>query len=178
MTGGAAWGQFTDGINVEFGKNRVQYRTFEWQYFEQGLFEVYHYREVDQIAGQVARILEEEAKDLGAVFGRTLEGPVQVLVFKSQEEFSQSNVGIMKSQDSETNIGGTARLVGSKMFLYGTGDRLRLERDVREGLARILFNQTMYDSQWTESLRSGNLVQVPEWMSEGAARYAARGLDA
>ncbi|MEC8400757.1 MAG: hypothetical protein VXZ28_05420, partial [Bacteroidota bacterium] len=57
MTGGAAWGQFTDGINVEFGKNRVQYRTFEWQYFEQGLFEVYHYREVDQIAGQVARIL-------------------------------------------------------------------------------------------------------------------------
>ena len=42
MTGGAAWGQFTDGINVEFGKNRVQYRTFEWQYFEQGLFEVYH----------------------------------------------------------------------------------------------------------------------------------------
>ena len=124
MTPGAAWGQFTDGINVEFGKNRVQYRTFEWQYFEQGLFEVYHYREVDQIAGQVARILEEEAKDLGAVFGRTLEGPVQVLVFKSQEEFRQSNVGIMTSQDSETNIGGTARLVGSKMFLYGTGDRL------------------------------------------------------
>ena len=27
-------------------------------------------------------------------------------------------------------------------------------------------------------LASGNLVQVPEWMSEGAARYAARGLDA
>ena len=178
MTSGIAWGQFTDGINVEFGKNRVQYRTFEWQYFEQGLFEVYHYREVDQIAGQVARILEDEAKDLGTVFGRTLEGPIQVLVFKSQEEFRQSNVGIMTSQDSETNIGGTARLVGSKMFLYGTGDRLRLERDVREGLARILFNQAMYDSQWTESLRSGNLVQVPEWMSEGAARYAARGLDA
>ena len=36
----------------------------------------------------------------------------------------------------------------------------------------------MYDSQWSESLRSGNLVQVPEWMSEGAARFAARGLDA
>ena len=22
--------QFTDGLNVAFGKNRVQYRTFEW----------------------------------------------------------------------------------------------------------------------------------------------------
>ena len=59
----------------------------------------------------------------------------------------------MTSQDSETNIGGTATTRGQQMFLYGTGDRLRLERDVREGLARILFNQAMYDSQWTESLR-------------------------
>ena len=80
--------QFTDGLNVAFGKNRVQYRTFEWQYFEQGMFEVYHYREGDQIAGQVARILEEEAKALAPLFGRNLKGPIQVLVFKSQEELS------------------------------------------------------------------------------------------
>lgn len=171
-------GQFTDGMNVAFGKNRVQYRSFEWQYFEQGVFEVYHYREGDQIAGQVSRILEEEAKALAPMFGRNIEGPIQVLVFKSQEEFRQSNVGIMTSQDEETNIGGTARLVGSKMFLYGTGDRLRMQQDLREGLARILFNQAMYDSQWSEGLRSGNLVQVPEWMSEGIARYASRQLDA
>lgn len=174
----SAVAQFTDGLNVEFGKNRVQYRTFEWQYFEQGMFEIYHYREGDQIAGQITRILEREAQALSPMFGRSLEGPIQVLVFKSQEEFRQSNVGIMTSQDQQTNIGGTARLVGSKMFLYGTGDRLRLERDVREGLARILFNQAMYEAQWSEALRSGNLVQVPEWMSEGAARFAARGLDA
>ena len=172
------WGQFTDGLNVEFGKNRVQHRSFEWKYFQDGMFEVYHYREGDQIAGQVARILNQEAKLLAPMFGRNLTGPIQVLVFKSEEEFRQSNVGVMTSQDQETNIGGTAKLVGSKMFLYGKGDRLEMERDVREGLARILFNQAMYESQWTEALRNGNLVQVPEWMSEGAARYAGRGLDA
>ena len=173
-----AWGQFTDGLNVAFGKNRVQHRGFEWNYFEEGMFEVYHYREGDQIAGQVTRILSAEAKALAPMFGRSLAGPIQVLVFKSEEEFRQSNVGVMTSQDQETNIGGTAKLVGSKMFLYGRGDRLAMERDVREGLARILFNQTMYESQWTEALRNGNLVQVPAWMSEGAARYAGRGLDA
>ena len=32
-------------MNVAFGKNRVQHRTFEWQVFEQGNFEVHHYRE-------------------------------------------------------------------------------------------------------------------------------------
>lgn len=172
-----ALGQFTDGLNVEYGKNRVQYRGFEWQYFEQGMFEVYHYRGGDQAAGQVARVLDTEAKDLAPLFGRAMEGPIQVLVFNSQEEFRQSNVGIMLAQDEATNIGGAARLVGSKMFVYATGDRQRLLEDVREGLARILFNQAMYEAQWSDALRSGNLVQVPEWMSEGLARYASRRLD-
>ena len=172
-----ALGQFTDGLNVEYGKNRVQYRGFEWQYFEQGMFEVYHYRGGDQAAGQVARVLDSEAKDLAPLFGRAMEGPIQVLVFNSQEEFRQSNVGIMLAQDEATNIGGAARLVGSKMFVYATGDRQRLLEDVREGLARILFNQAMYEAQWSDALRSGNLVQVPEWMSEGLARYASRRMD-
>ena len=69
------WGQFTDGLNVEFGKNRVQHRGFEWNYFEEGIFEVYHYREGDQIAGQVTRILSEEAKPWLRCLAGALRGP-------------------------------------------------------------------------------------------------------
>lgn len=169
--------QFTDGLNVEFGKNRVQTRTFQWQYYEQGAFEIYHYQEGTQIAGQVARMLEEEAADLAPMFGRAIEGPIQVLVYKSQEEFRQSNVGVMAQSDQDSNIGGTAKLVGSKMFLHASGDRRQVRRDVREGLARILFQQTLYEGDWSQSLRSGNVIQTPVWMEEGVARYAARGLD-
>ena len=127
------WGQFTDGLNVEFGKNRVQHRGFEWNYFEEGMFEVYHYREGDQLAGQVTRILSEEAKALAPMFGRSLAGPIQVLVFKSEAEFRQSNVGVMTSQDQETNIGGTAKLVGSKMFLYGRATGWRWSATCEKG---------------------------------------------
>jgi len=72
------WGQFTDGLNVAFGKNRVQTRDFQWQYYTQGMFEVYHYQEGAQVAGQVARMLESEASSLSPMFGRALEGPIQV----------------------------------------------------------------------------------------------------
>ena len=92
-------------MNVAFGKNRVQHRTFEWQVFEQGNFEVHHYREGDQIAGQVTRMLQREADALAPMFGRQLEGPLQVLVFNSQEEFRQSNVGVMLDQDEDSNLG-------------------------------------------------------------------------
>ncbi|MGB1943645.1 MAG: hypothetical protein ACPHSC_07115, partial [Flavobacteriales bacterium] len=173
-----ACAQFTDGMNVAFGKNRVQHRTFEWQVFEQGNFEVHHYREGDQIAGQVTRMLQREADALAPMFGRQLEGPLQVLVFNSQEEFRQSNVGVMLGQDEASNLGGSARLVGSKMFVYATGDRRSVAWQVREGLAQVLFNQTMYETDWSQAIRSGNVVQSPSWMSDGLARYAARGLDA
>ena len=173
-----ACAQFTDGMNVAFGKNRVQHRTFEWQVFEQGNFEVHHYREGDQIAGQVTRMLPREADALAPMFGRQLEGPLQVLVFNSQEEFRQSNVGVMLAQDEASNLGGSARLVGSKMFVYATGDRRSVTWQVREGLAHVLFNQTMYETDWSQAIRSGNVVQSPSWMSDGLARYAARGLDA
>ena len=172
-----ACAQFTDGTNVAFGKNRVQHRAFEWQVFDQGNFEVHHYREGDQIAGQVTRMLQGEADDLAPMFGRALEGPLQVLVFNSQEEFRQSNVGVMLGQDEASNLGGAARLVGSKMFVYATGDRRSVAWQVREGLAQVLFNQTMYETDWSQAIRSGNVVHAPSWMSDGLARYAARGLD-
>ena len=68
--------------------------------------------------------------------------------------------------------------MGSKMFVYATGDRRSVAWQVREGLAQVLFNQTMYETDWSQAIRSGSVVQSPRWMSDGLARYAARGLDA
>ena len=39
-----ALGQFYDGSNMEFGKNSVQHRTFEWQYLPTARAEVYYYQ--------------------------------------------------------------------------------------------------------------------------------------
>ncbi|MFN9799432.1 MAG: hypothetical protein ACK54P_05385, partial [Bacteroidota bacterium] len=43
-------GQFYQGSNVEFGKNRVQYKDFEWFYYPGEHFEVYYYLGGEQLA--------------------------------------------------------------------------------------------------------------------------------
>ena len=87
-------GQFHDGLQVEYGKNRVQYRDFEWQYHVQGDFEIFYYQGGKQLAGDIAAIVESASEKLDPYFSLPLEGPIQILVFNNQTEFKQSNVGL------------------------------------------------------------------------------------
>ena len=61
--------QFYDGFQVEFGKNRIQYRDFIWQYHSVGHFEIYFYQGGQELAGAIAGIVEETAKELKPYFG-------------------------------------------------------------------------------------------------------------
>jgi hypothetical protein len=167
----SAMGQFHDGLQVQFGKNRVQYRDFVWQYHNQGEFEIYYYQGGKDLAGDIAGIILDAKKKLYPVFGTNLEGPIQILVFNNHVEFKQSNVGVFAAEDEGNNIGGTAKIVGSKLFVYGRGDRLELERDLVEGLARIAMHQSLYMGNWQDALRNSSILQIPDWFIEGLVKY-------
>ena len=45
---------------VEFGKNRVQYRKFKWQYLQTSNFNTYFYEDGKTIANYVLQVAEKE----------------------------------------------------------------------------------------------------------------------
>ena len=79
-------------------------------------------------------------------------------MFNNQTEFKQSNVGLFTPEDEGNNIGGNAKLVGSKLFVYGRGDRKELEKDLVEGLARIAIRQALYIGSWQDALEFKHLT--------------------
>ena len=168
-----SYGQFHDGLLVEYGKNRVQYRDFEWQYHVQGDFEIYYYQGGKALAGDIAGIVKSASEKLEPYFGSNLEGPIQIIAFNNQTEFKQSNIGLFNSQDESNNIGGNAKLVGSKLFIYGTGDRRELERDLVEGLTRIALHQSLFLGTWQDALRNSSILQIPDWFEEGLVKYVS-----
>lgn len=173
---GMATAQFYDGTNVTFGKNRVQYQDFFWMHHPMETFDVYFYPGGQDLAQQVGQTLPAARERIEQLFDRTLEGPIQVVVYTDHQAFRQSNIGSQISDAS--NIGGTATLIGSKLFVYSTGDALQLEADLREGLARLLFNQILYGGGWQEAVRNNTLITFPDWFTEGLYHYAARPWDA
>ncbi|MGZ4087919.1 MAG: hypothetical protein ACXVPD_10665, partial [Bacteroidia bacterium] len=42
--------QFYYGMQMDFGKNRIQYQNFEWTYFDFDRFKVYQYQGGGEIA--------------------------------------------------------------------------------------------------------------------------------
>lgn len=167
------FGQFYDGSNVEFGKNRVQYRTFEWQYLPTARAEVYYYQGGKAYANRITAEISNWIEGVEKLYDRSLDGTVQVLVYNKQAEFRQSNIGI--NEANAQNIGGTATLVGSKVFVYADGIWEHTAEDIRRSLSQLLFNQILYGGNWQEALRSSTTgVTFPDWFTAGLHSYVSQ----
>ena len=167
--------QFYQGSNMDFGKNRVQYRDFEWFYYPTTNFEVYYYQGGEDLAQYVLVSADRNIKDIQKFFDFQLEDKVQILSYSKQSEFRQSNIGI--SNDDQFNIGGAARIMGNKMFVYYEGDHESLEKQIRESLSKVVFNNMMYGGDWKDVLKSSTLLSIPKWYEEGIISYASQRRD-
>src|SRR5690349_1739923 len=82
--------------NVEtFGQNRVQYRKFEWKFFDTKHFRVYHY---DRSGVTLARYVAEQAERDIAVVEQRMSGTFpkrfNIVLYNSYDEYRQSNIGL------------------------------------------------------------------------------------
>ena len=169
--GPRAYAQFYDGSNTQYGKNRVQYYGFFWQYYPIEDFHVYHYPNSAPLAGRVVELLPTVRTEIELLFGRKIAGPIDVLVYASLIDFRQSNVGMVATAEGNGNIGGTARLVGNKLFLFGNGTSQQLLADVRSGLTRVLIQQTLQGEGVQDAMRAASAPALPAWFIEGLCSF-------
>jgi hypothetical protein len=68
--------------------------------------------------------------------------------------------------------------MGNKMFVYYEGDHESLEKQIRESLSKVVFNNMMYGGDWKDVLKSSTLLSIPKWYEEGIISYASQKRDA
>lgn len=168
--------QFYNGSQQEFGKNRVQYREFLWQSYRFPEIETFFYKEGRDVAKYVSISALRNKRDLEKFFDHTLDERIQFVVYNTQGDFRQSNIGL--TDDEQYNIGGVTRIVGTKVFVYNEGDRAKLDRQVRSGIAQVLMDQMMFGGNWREVLKNSATMNLPEWFTKGAVGYVSGPWDA
>lgn len=162
-------GQFYQGHDMPFGKNRVQYKEFLWSHYRFDRYEIYFYEGGRDNAIYLSQLIQKNIDEIETIFDFFMNDRIQFIIYNTHADFKQSNIGI--TSDESTNIGGTSRIVGAKVFMYFGGDHVKFEEQIRSGIAQIIINQMMYGSSWKEIIKNSTLLTVPDWYLNGIISY-------
>lgn len=163
--------QFYNGMQMTFGKNRVQYEERFWSFYRHTNFETYYYpggKELAQYAGTVA---QGDIDYVQKLYDFTLEGKIQFLIFNKLSDAKQSNVGFTTDESLQNNIGGYTRIVGNKVFVYFDGDHENFHRMIRAGVASVMLDEIMYGGDIRERIQNAALLFMPDWYDKGLVSW-------
>jgi WD40 repeat protein len=163
------YGQFYNGFEQDFGKNRIQNKDFDWNYLPFERYQVYYYLESTNIAEYAAQEMQVVLTSIEKGLEYHLEEKIHVVVYKDIDDYRQSNIGL--SKDYQYGLSGVTKIAGSKIFIYNTGKKQDITAQLKEGVARIILNKMMFGSNWRDMIKNAGAMSLPEWYLEGLISY-------
>lgn len=91
-----------------FGKNRIQYRQFDWVYLSGENFDVYYYDARKAMAQEALEFLEGEFDRITDLIGYPPYFKTKVFIYNSLSDLRQSNVGL---NHNVFNVGGETEFI-------------------------------------------------------------------
>jgi len=165
----SAIGQFYNGSQMSFGKNRIQYKEFLWTYYKFDDFDIYFYLNGMELAVATAKYADVQIPLMEKKLESGLEEKIQFIVYNNLTDLKQSNIGL--ATEERYNTGGISHIIGSKVFLYFSGDSRNFEKQIRAGIAKVLLNQAFYGTTIGSQVKNTTLFTLPEWYENGLVSY-------
>lgn len=172
----AVTAQFYNGMQMNFGKNRVQFNDRYWKFYRFDRFDVYSYENGTDLSLYVADFVEKELALIERFFDYEIERRLIFLTYNKMSDYRQSNIGL-NSENEEYNIGGTTQILQNKVFLYFDGDHVKFERQIREAIAEVLVNEMMFGNGLRDNMTNTTIINLPEWYLEGLISFVANPWD-
>ncbi len=167
-----AGAQFYNGLQMTFGKNRVQYSTEKiWSHFRFENFDTYFYQGGKELAIQAAKYAEFILPDIQKKIEYYLDVKLQFVIFNSMSDMKESNIGL--ADEDQYNIGGITQVIGRTVILYFDGNSRNFEQQIRKGIASVLVNQMLYGQEIGANIKNSALLFLPPWFTEGLVSYIA-----
>lgn len=155
---------------VQFGKNRIQYRKYNWRFYQTDNFNIHFTEGGLELAKYVLQVAEEELPQLEAFTEIAMQRRANVVLYNSYDDAEATNIGL---ENAEADPGGMTRLVNNKMILYFNGNHADLRRQIRQGIARILVDNRLFGENLGEVASNAALLDLPKWLTDGYVAYAA-----
>lgn len=161
-----------NGTTVTYGRSRVQFKSFFWQYYRYQNFDLYYYEGGRELALHAAKVADPVIQELQQRLNTRQEGRFQFLVYTSEADAAQTNIGQGLEQ---TNTGGVTALPNNKVLLAFDGDREHFAQAIRREVGRVLITDLLYGGNLQEMIQSNSLMFLPDWYVPGMLEWLSTG---
>ena len=157
-----------------FGKNHVQYKTFDMSYIQSEHFDIYFSQGGLPVAQFVASVAEQSYRELRDDFRYELGDRVTIIVYNSHNDFEQTNVQVAPPEES---VGGFTEFFKNRVVIPYEGNWERFRHVIHHELTHATMLQMVYGSGVQSIITGLARLQLPLWFIEGLAEYESRGWD-
>ncbi|MBN1155235.1 PD40 domain-containing protein [candidate division KSB1 bacterium] len=154
-----------------FGKNKVQYEEFNWQYIQSEHFDIYFTEGGDQIAEFVAEISEACYRRIKDDFRYDLVDRIKIIAYNSHNDFGQTNVSL---EPPEESIGGFTEFFKNRVVLPFEGNWEQFRHVIHHELTHAIMLQMVYGAGAQSIITGMAQLRMPLWFIEGLAEYESR----
>jgi Tol biopolymer transport system component len=153
----------------QFGKNKVQYRKFDWKYIQTNHFDIYFYDKAgENLAKFSAQVCEDALQQIEDHWRYKINNRIPIIIYLSHNDFQQTNV---VSEYLPEGVGGVTELFKNRVNVPYEGDWEKFRHVLHHELVHAVINDKFYGGT-LQSLMTNNVrFYMPIWMNEGLAEY-------
>ncbi len=157
-----------------FGKNKVQYKDFQWHILKTPHFDIHFNEGYRELAARTAVILEYGYNKLSGDFEHNISWRIPVILYGSHSDFQQTNVtwGLLPE-----GVQAFAEPMRKRIVLHFSGSNADFTHTAVHELIHIFQFDIIYGSLLRSVFSRNLLFQIPLWFAEGSAEYYSSGYD-
>jgi Tol biopolymer transport system component len=154
-----------------FGKNKVQYKDFDWRYIQSPNFDLYYYGGEYDLAKFAVTELESAYVIVSKELDYRLKGRVPVLVYNAPNEFQQTNVIPDLLPEA---VGGFTESLKNRVVVPFDGSMEDFRHVLHHELTHAVIYDMVYGNIFGSLISRQYLFRLPLWFAEGYAEYSSR----
>ena len=155
-----------------FGKNKVQYKSFDWHFIQTENFDIYYYQGEYSLAKFAADVLEDAYLNVKKELRYDLRKKIPVILYNSPNDFQQTNV--IPDLIGE-GVGGFTESFKTRIVVPFTGSYEDFRHVLHHELTHAVTYDLLYGNIASSIFSRQYLFQLPLWFAEGYAEYSSRG---
>ncbi len=157
-----------------FGKNKVQYENFHWQFIQSEHFDIYFTNGGIKIAEFAAEVAEASYRDLARDLRYDLSERITIIVHNSHNDFEQTNIDLNPAEES---VGGFTEFFKNRAVVPYEGEWEKFRHVIHHELTHAVMLQMVYGAGVQSIITGMARLRLPLWLIEGLAEYESRGWD-